>query len=112
MVIGAKLMISTDRKHLISTYLIISVLKTKAVKSRIISGSIADTRFESLGLYHAQNIRYLQKPSVLPQQPLISTYLMILLVLRTSGVKNGIISDNITDTRFESSGLYHLRNVR
>ena len=79
MVVGAKLMVSTDRKPLISTYLIISVLKTKAVKSRIISGNIADTRFESLGLYHAQNIRYLQKPSVLPQQPLISTYLMILL---------------------------------
>ena len=100
------------KQPLISTYVILFVLRTNLVKSRTISENIADTPFESLGFYHPQNIRYPQKPSILPQQPLISTYLIIFLVLRTSGVKNRITSENITVTRFESSGLYHPWNVR
>ena len=85
--------------------------KDERSKNHVILENIADTNFQSLGLYHPQNIRYPQKPAILPQKPSISTYLIMLLVLRTSGVKNRIISENITDKRFESWRLYHPWNV-
>ena len=81
--------------------------KDERSKNHIILENIADTSFESLGLNHPQNIRYPQKPSILPQRPSVSTYLIILLVLRTSGIKSRTSSGNIAVTCFESLWLYH-----
>ena len=47
------------QRRLISTNLIILGLRTSRVTNRIILGNIADTRFESSGLYHPWNVRYL-----------------------------------------------------